>query len=113
MAAPAKIVTAMTVGSSLPDGVKRLRLVAIFAEENLDMHIRPYPRRSPKVRAAQKVTGALRIVYERLMDVALTQVASNGGRITGTSTSAKSCSNLPHQLARRAADRERPFPFRI
>ena len=35
MAAPAKIVTAMTEGSSLPDGVKRLRLVAIFAEENL------------------------------------------------------------------------------
>ena len=102
-AVPAEIVTGMAEGSSLPDGLKRLRLVAIFAEENLDRNIRPYLRRPPKVHAAQKVMNVPRIVYECLMDVAPTQVALNGGRITGTSASVKSCTSLPHQLARRAA----------
>ena len=53
------------------------------------------------------------ILDKRSMDIAPAQVAWNGGGTTGTSTSGKSCSSLPHQLGRRGADGGRPFPFRI
>ena len=75
MAALAAIVTEMTERSSLSDGVKRLRLVAIFSEENLDGNTRPYSRRSSEVHAAHDVTNVMRIVYTCLMDGAPTQVA--------------------------------------
>ena len=104
MTASAAIVTAMIERSSLSDGVKRMRLLAIFAEANLDRNTRSFPRRSPKVHAAKKVMNVLRIVYACLMDAAPSQVAWDGGAITGTSTSVKFCSSLPHQLARRTAD---------
>ena len=53
-AALAEIVTAMGEGPSLSDGVKRLRLVAVFAEV-LGTKVQTCPRTSPEVHSAQKV----------------------------------------------------------
>ncbi len=57
MTASTAIVTAMTEGSSLSDGVKRLRLVAVFAEI-LGTNVQTCPRTSPEVHSAKKVTNA-------------------------------------------------------
>jgi hypothetical protein len=84
--------------------VKRLRLFAVFAEENLDNNIRCCPRTSPKVHATQKVMTVPRIVYECSMDAAPTQAAWHGG-ITTPQSPSPACRINPNAA--------RPFPFRI
>ena len=92
----------MTERSSLSDGVKRLRLVTVFAEI-LGTNVQPCPLKVSGSPFRPKGYECSLIVNKRLMDVIPTQGAWNRGRATGTSASATSCTSLPHQFARRAA----------